>query len=228
MEILPGIHWIDGGSSNMYLCVEENALTLIDAGMPKKKQQILQMIADIGRQPADLTRILVTHADLDHVGSLAAVKAATGARIVASQRTADFLVQGKSPQHLPRLIQPIVNLLFKYKPVSADAIVIVEDGETLPFLGDVQVIGSPGHTPDHISFYCPQTGVLFAGDALNTRDGRINPSPKRITADPDAAKNSAITLLGLAPAVLACGHGAPLTSHSSTDLMAAFNAIRRE
>ncbi|MCP4361320.1 MAG: MBL fold metallo-hydrolase, partial [Chloroflexi bacterium] len=187
-----------------------------------------QMISDIGRQPADLTRILVTHADLDHVGSLAAVQEATGAKIVASRRTADFLVQGKSPQHLPRLIQLIVNLLFKYKPVSADNIVTVADGETLPFLGDVQVIGSPGHTPDHISFYCPQTGVLFAGDALNTRHGRINPSPKRITADLDAAKNSAITLLGLAPAVLACGHGVPLTNHNSADLMAAFNAIRQE
>ncbi|MCP4358969.1 MAG: MBL fold metallo-hydrolase, partial [Chloroflexi bacterium] len=88
MEILPGIHWIDGGSSNMYLCVEENDLTLIDVGMPKKKKQILQMISDIGRQPADLTRILVTHADLDHVGSLAAVQEATGAKIVASRRTA--------------------------------------------------------------------------------------------------------------------------------------------
>jgi glyoxylase-like metal-dependent hydrolase (beta-lactamase superfamily II) len=70
--------------------------------------------------------------------------------------------------------------------------------------------------------------VFFAGDALNTRNGRINPSPKRITADREAANQSAIRLLQLTPAVLACGHGAPLTNHSSQDLMAAFNLFRSE
>lgn len=228
MEISSGIHWLEARASNMFLCVETDGLTLIDAGIPRKQKQLFAEVARLGYKPQDLKRILVTHADLDHVGSLAAIQAESGARIYAGQQTADFLVKGKSPQHLPRLAQLITDTFFKYKAISETVITVFSAGESLPFLGGIQVIASPGHTADHFSFYCPQAGVLFAGDALNTRNGRINPSPKRMTADPAAANHSAIRLLQLSPAVIACGHGAPLADHSSKDLMTAFNQFRNE
>ena len=78
-EIAAGVYCIDGGGGNFYLCVEDEGLTLIDTGMPGRAELVWDLIAQIGRQRTDLTRILVTHADMDHAGSLAAVQAATAA-----------------------------------------------------------------------------------------------------------------------------------------------------
>ncbi|VAW32466.1 hypothetical protein MNBD_CHLOROFLEXI01-3287, partial [hydrothermal vent metagenome] len=55
-----------------------------------------------------------------------------------------------------------------------------------------------------------------------------NLTPARITADKTAARHSGIRLLQLSPAVIACGHGTPSTTHSSDDLMALFNILRQE
>ncbi|NKQ34169.1 MAG: MBL fold metallo-hydrolase [Chloroflexi bacterium] len=227
MELSPNLHWLDGGASNLYLIVEEEGLTLVDAGVPKRQQLVLDTIEQINRSPSELTRIVVTHADVDHVGSLAAIQSATGAKIYASAATAEFLVQGKSPKHLPWHMQFVVDKFLRYKPVSADLIETVQEGDILPVLGGLTVMAAPGHTPDHHAFFCPSAGVLFAGDALNTRDGRINPSPPRVTADQEAAAQSAIRLLELAPATIACGHGRPSSSHSADDLMAVFNQLRK-
>jgi glyoxylase-like metal-dependent hydrolase (beta-lactamase superfamily II) len=90
------------------------------------------------------------------------------------------------------------------------------------------VLATPGHTPDHFSFFSPTAGVLFAGDALNTRDGRINLTPPRITADKTAARQSGIRLLELSPAVIACGHGTPSTKHTTDELMHIFDTLRQE
>lgn len=227
-EISPGIFWINGGASNMFLCRDDARLTLIDAGMPKKQQLVFDAIQELGSQPVDLAQILVTHADIDHVGSLAAIQAESGAAIYAGQQAASLIKAGKSPQHLPRPAQFIANHFFHYQAVTAVNIQLFADNDTLPFLGGIQVLASPGHTPDHFSFYCPQSGVLFAGDALDTRKGRINRSAKRITADQIAANQSALRLLELAPAIVACGHGTPLTEHTSAELMRAFNAVRSQ
>lgn len=224
-QIAPGIYWIDG-RSNFYLCAEENELTLIDTGMPKRAHLVWALIAELGRQPSDLKRILVTHADVDHVGSLAAVQTQTGATVYAGSASTHLLTQGLLPRHLPWLIQFLGDLFFRYKAVPAQTIQIFQDGDRLPVLGGMQVLATPGHTLDHFSFYSPTMGILFAGDALNTRNGRLKSTPSLITSDHDAARKSAVRLLELAPAIIACGHGTPLTHHSSNDVMALFNELR--
>ncbi len=218
-EIQADVFWLDGKSVNLYLCVDANGLTLIDAGMPKSEGIVLTAVAQLGRQPADLTRILITHADLDHAGSAAAIQAATGATVYASPDTAVLLQDGRSPKHLPGLIQLITDTFFKYKPVPAAALQRFQAGDVLPVMGGLAVLATPGHTLDHHSLYHPSTGLLFAGDALNTRDDRLQSSPKRITADKEAARQSALRLLEKSPSLIACGHGAPLADGGGKNRM---------
>ncbi len=226
MQIRPEVYLIEGKASNLYLCIDEDGLTLIDTGMPGEQQLVLAEIERLGYQREQLTRILITHGDIDHAGSLASLQETTGATVLASTQASLSLQSGKSPDHLPPLIQWFSNILFKYQPVDASCLEIVEDGDLIPVLGGLQAMATPGHTLDHFSFYSPGTGVLFAGDALNTRGGRLQCSPKRITADEAAANASAIRLLELAPAVFACGHGRPMADHESDDLMILFNHLR--
>ena len=210
MEIAANIHWIKTSYSNVYLCIDEDGLTLIDTGMPKQTETILAYVRQLGRQPADIKRILITHADVDHAGSLAELQAQTGATVYSDAATAALLQTGKSPDHLPWLMQQLTNRFFRYGAVDSSKIQIVREGDKLEILGGLEPIAAPGHTAEHHAFFSPSTGVLFTGDALNTRDDRLQLTPKRITADLPAARLTAQRLLMLQPAVFACGHGTPL------------------
>ena len=225
-EILPNVFLLDGSFVNIYLFAEADGLTLVDAGTPRSEKKVLAAIQELGHQPSDLARILVTHSDIDHVGSLAAIQATTGATVITSSASASYIENGRSPDHLPAPLQWLSNTFVKYKPVSADTMQLCQDGDVLPLLGGLQVIATPGHTSDHHSFYSPSLGLLFAGDALKVDNGRLQRSPKRITANQQQADQSAIQLLELTPTIFACGHGEPMQNHSSDDIMMLFNELK--
>jgi len=226
MEIWPDVHLIQGRASNFYLSIDQDGLTLIDAGMPREQHLLFNLLDKLGYQPQQLGRILVTHADIDHVGSLAAIQSKTGANVYAGEQSAQLLIKGCSPNHLPRLVQWITNKFFKYQAVGEDCLKILNDGDELPVLNGLVAMATPGHTRDHFSFYSASEGVLFAGDALHTRDGKLQRTSPWITADEEAANQSAIKLIELAPATFACGHGDPMSGHDMGDLMKFFNQLR--
>src|SRR5512140_1634073 len=139
MEIIPNVHLIDGIVANPYLIVEPGGLTLIDAGLPGSHRKILRYMAGLGHAPRDLQRILITHADIDHIGGLAALKAATGARVFSSAIEAQAIARGKASRPLKptnlfaKLAFGLMESLFKARPAKVDE--FLTDGEVLPVLG---------------------------------------------------------------------------------------------
>ena len=228
MEFYPGIHVYPTRVVNCYICVEEGGVTLVDASTPNQMDGIFNAIERIGRQPQELRHILVTHADWDHAGSLADIQEATGAKVFAGEETSEWLIKGKSPPHLPRPIQALSSRWLRYRARAAGAVHPVKDGETLPILGGLRAIATPGHTPGHFSFFSAMMGMLFAGDALSTRGGKVSLMPSFVTADMSAGRGSAIQLLGLAAAGLGCGHGKPLKSHTMGELMTLLRNLQEE
>jgi glyoxylase-like metal-dependent hydrolase (beta-lactamase superfamily II) len=227
MEILPNLHWLEGWSSNVYLSIDADGLTLVDTGMPGRLDAIFNYIERIGHRPTELVRILITHADLDHAGNAGDIYEQVQPVVYAGADTAVLLDAGKSPRHMPRPIQFLLDTFITYRPVPATAVRLIADGDLLPVLGGLRVVATPGHTWDHFSFFSHAHGVLFAGDALNTRGGVLQCSPRAITADWEAASASALRLLHLAPAIIACGHGRPLQSHTADDLMALARRLQK-
>ncbi len=112
MQIRPDVYLLKGKASNFYLCKDEDGLTLIDAGMPGEQRLVLDLLDQLGYEPSQLVRILVTHADIDHAGSLAAIQEATGAQVCAGEKTANYLKAGKSPDHLPRFAAMAFQYIF--------------------------------------------------------------------------------------------------------------------
>lgn len=218
-EILPNLHWIEGRASNVYLWVGRESLTLFDTGMRGDADKILDYVTRIGRHSTDLSTILITHADPDHAGSAARIQARTGAAVYAGKETTSYITKGLAPPHMPGWVKFLMDRFFKYPPVPETAVRPIAEGQPLADLDDWQVLATPGHTMDHHAFYNQQQGILIAGDALNTRKGRLNCSEKRITADMAAAQQSARKLLRLTPAVFACGHGRPSLDHSAGEVM---------
>jgi glyoxylase-like metal-dependent hydrolase (beta-lactamase superfamily II) len=85
VKIADGVYIIPEVAANTYVIEDLDGLTLIDAGLPRSQGRILRFISSLGRPARDVRRILLTHADWDHVGSLAALHKATGARTYASR-----------------------------------------------------------------------------------------------------------------------------------------------
>ncbi len=119
---------------------------LIDGATGEAAPGILANIRKLGLDPADVRILLSSHEHLDHVGGLAALKAATGARMIARAEAKPGLETGLASAGDP---QAGVNEPFPGVVVDQ----IVADGETVT-LGPLVLTAhaTPGHTPGSTSW----------------------------------------------------------------------------
>jgi glyoxylase-like metal-dependent hydrolase (beta-lactamase superfamily II) len=210
VQIIPNIHQIPSITANTYLIVEPEGLTLIDAGLPRNERKILDYIARLGYTPNDLKRILLTHSDSDHVGSLAALVAASQAQTFTSQIESEAIKAGQISRPLKltglhKALFSIAQIFFKAKPVHIDQVIV--GGDILPVLEGLQVIETPGHTPGHLSFYIPTQHVLFCGDSLRSYGEEIRVSKGANTWDEAIAVETALKQADLGAEIVCAGHG---------------------
>ncbi|HZU67652.1 MAG TPA: MBL fold metallo-hydrolase [Ktedonobacteraceae bacterium] len=191
---------------NCYLVREDDGFTLIDTNMSGQAQAIIREAAKLG---LPITRILLTHAHIDHVGSLDALhNALPDIPVMISERDARFLTGDKSLD----ASEPQVPLKGGYPVVSTKPTRLLHEGDRV---GSLEVIATPGHTPGHIAFLDSRDRALIAGDAFQTQGGvavsgtveLLFPLPAMATWHKGLALESARKLLALSPSVLAVGHG---------------------
>jgi glyoxylase-like metal-dependent hydrolase (beta-lactamase superfamily II) len=219
VEIIPNVHVISGGIVNCYLIVDPDGLTLIDTGLPGNANKILKVIEGLGRKPGDVKRILITHADGDHVGSLARLKSATGARVYAHASEAEAIAAGRSSRDLKahnlllKLVFAITGRFFKAQPAQVDE--FLTDGQVLPALGGLRVVETFGHTPGHVSLFAPTAGILFVGDSLVADKNGLRGSSGANTWDQDKANASVRKQAALGARIVCSGHG-PVVMDAAT------------
>ncbi len=88
--IAEGVYRIAPGRSNCYLLADEK-LALVDTGMPRDGETIIAAIKSLGRRAEELTHIFITHAHLDHIGSLALLKKSSTAQVVAGVKDTAYI-----------------------------------------------------------------------------------------------------------------------------------------
>jgi glyoxylase-like metal-dependent hydrolase (beta-lactamase superfamily II) len=170
MRIHPQVEMISGLVGNQYLLINEKELALIDTGLKGNDKKILRAIESIRYKPKQLSQIYITHADADHYSAAAALKSACGSRLYATQVEAEAIRKGKSSRSLHsrslslKVLLALLGVFFRAVPAEIDLLISSDD--TLPWLGGLQALSTPGHTPGHVSFFSPQTGILFAGDSI--------------------------------------------------------------
>jgi glyoxylase-like metal-dependent hydrolase (beta-lactamase superfamily II) len=210
MEIVPNVHLIAGSMVNQYLIIDADGLTLIDAGMARRGRRILRHIASLGHSAQDLGRILITHADEDHVGGLAALQAVSGARVYASPIEAEAMAVGRRSRELNvsgpiKWFLTVMSPWFKVQSVVVDE--TVTDGQVLPVLGGLRVVATPGHTPGHISLFAPDAGLLFTGDSLVAEGDQLISSREAFTWNMAQAMQSVRKQAALGATIVCPGHG---------------------
>ncbi|MOA30909.1 putative metallo-hydrolase YflN [compost metagenome] len=98
-------------------------------------------------------------------------------------------------------------------PPSAAVDTIIEDGMELPFCGGIIVIGTPGHTPGHISLYHKASKTLIAADALIVEAGRLLGPTPHFCVDPQLALQSLQTFTEYDIDHVICYHGGLYTGN---------------
>ncbi len=215
MEIIPKVHLVPNVIANPFIIIEPEGLTLIDTGLRGSHKKILAYISEQGHAATELVRIIITHADLDHVGGLAALKRASGARVCASAIEAEAISKGMPSRRTRparwsrRVRMALLGRFLRPAPVPVDE--ILSDGQTLPLLGGLQVLATPGHTPGHISLFSPSTGILFVGDSIVSRDTGLVGSIPVNTWDQGQAAASVRKQAALGARVVCSGHGPVVT-----------------
>jgi glyoxylase-like metal-dependent hydrolase (beta-lactamase superfamily II) len=211
MEIVPNVHVIPSLTANPFLLIDHDGLTLIDTDIPGSARRILRYIKRLGYAARDLNRILLTHADYDHAGSVAALKQATGARVYASLFEARAVAAGKFPRSLKTdnvFLKPLLVLaerLGRIHPAHVDE--HLSEGQVLPVLKGLHVVDSNGHTPGHLSFFAPALRLLFSGDSIVSEKGRLVGSHAPVTWNQAKADASVRKQLALKAKIVCVGHG---------------------
>lgn len=194
------------GAINCYLVREDDGFTLIDTADSGQAQPIMQEASKLG---LPIVRIVLTHAHVDHVGSLDALHTALPqAQVAISERDARFLSGDMSLDPS----EPQVPLRGGYPVCQTKPTMLLHEGDRI---GSLEVIATPGHTPGHVAFLDTRDRSLIVGDAFQTLGGVavagtfkiFFPLPALATWHKGLSLESARKLLALQPSVLTVGHG---------------------
>jgi glyoxylase-like metal-dependent hydrolase (beta-lactamase superfamily II) len=205
LEIVPRVHALRVIGAKAHLIVEDE-ITLIDAGHRGSGRLVQRYLERIGRSQRDITRIVCTHGHPDHIGGVAEIAAATGAAIYIHPSDAARLRIGLRDV----LANPVPGqvIAFLTRPLTDPKPLL--DGDVLPALGGLQVVHTPGHTPGSVCFYAPALRLLFTGDVLQLRQGRLV-GPHHVFSDDLAeARRSVIRLAELDADTILFAHYPPL------------------
>jgi glyoxylase-like metal-dependent hydrolase (beta-lactamase superfamily II) len=183
--------------------------TLVDTGLPGQQDAIAALLAEAGVQVQDLKRIILTHQDIDHVGSLHDLVQSSGARVLAHTTEVPF-IDGTQP---PRFARPEVlaqrpelrAVAERFQPTPVDE--PLQDGARLDLAGGVRVVFTPGHTPGHMCLYLERSKTLIAGDALTSSEGQLQGPNVGATPDMPTASDSVRKLAELDVRAIVCYHG---------------------
>jgi len=191
---------------NCHLVREVDGFTLVDTLFSGNAHAILGAAQRLG---TPIRRVVLTHAHSDHVGSLDALhKLLPDVEVAISARDARFLSGDRSLD----VGEPQAKLRGGYVTLATRPTRLLNAGD---FVGSLEVIPTPGHTPGHVSLFDHRDGTLIAGDAFSTQGGisvagtvrLLFPLPAFATWHRPTCIRSAEVLLALQPKRLAVGHG---------------------
>jgi glyoxylase-like metal-dependent hydrolase (beta-lactamase superfamily II) len=225
--VADGVRRYDDGIVNWYLIEDGDRLTVVDAGFPPDWSMLTTSLGTIGRRLSDVHAVVVTHAHVDHIGFAERARKECGATVYVheddAKLAADPKAIAKSEKSPLRYLGHGATRQLMLKATKAGAPLAkgvrevrrFVDGEILEDVpGRPVAVHTPGHTDGHCAFHLPDRRVVFAGDAIVTRDPYTGATGPQVvsaaaTKDMDRAFASLDRFAALDANVLLPGHGDP-------------------
>ncbi|MDU2671397.1 MAG: MBL fold metallo-hydrolase [Clostridium sp.] len=135
---------------------------------------------------SNLTKLIITHHDFDHMGSAADLKLKySNIQILASLKDEKYISAKEKSLRLQQAESIYDNLTEERKDEAlnfhkllesidnVDIDITLNDGDTFDWWGGIEIIETPSHMPGHISIYVNESRTLIAGDALVIEDKKL-------------------------------------------------------
>lgn len=137
-RIAGNVYYVGAKEVTSYLLTTSAGHVVIDSGFAETAPQVLANIRTLGFDPRDVRYLLISHPHYDHVGGIADLRDATGAKIVVSAPDAEQVRNGGKGDFA-------WGDRFTYRPFTADR--VVHDGDTVALGASVLTANvTPGHT----------------------------------------------------------------------------------
>jgi glyoxylase-like metal-dependent hydrolase (beta-lactamase superfamily II) len=239
MKIKNGIEALElsmnvmGNVSKIYptLLWDENEAILVDTGTPGLLPAIHEAFEEAGVPFHKLSKVILTHQDFDHIGSLPELlKEFDGPIEVLAHKEDKPFIEGDKPfikMNKEMMLKRIEALPTEQREqflsmlemdITSKVDTTVEDGQYLPYGGGITVIFTPGHTPGHISLYHHDSKTLITGDAAVADNGKLlGPNPP-VTPDLDQAYESLKKFTSYDIENVICYHGGVCTDNIKEQL----------
>ncbi|MFK4012997.1 MBL fold metallo-hydrolase [Bacillus cereus] len=172
---------------------------LIDTGFPGQFEDIQVEMERVGVSVDKLKVVILTHQDIDHIGSLPDVleNGVSDIKVYAHELDKPY-IEGDLP---------LLKDVHVENPPKGKVSGTVIDGQELPYCGGILILHTPGHTRGHISLYLKQSKTLIAGDSMYSVNGKLGGIHAPTTLNIKEAQESLKKYLNLDIKSVVCYHG---------------------
>ncbi|MBN1474093.1 MAG: MBL fold metallo-hydrolase [Syntrophaceae bacterium] len=200
-EIIEGVYQIGGtGITNaddaaVYLIDFADELVMIDSGSGRSFSQIINNIEELGFGPAKISKLILTHCHIDHIGSAPFFQKEYKTKMIIHELDALPVETGDAVKTAATWYGD------DFPPTKIDEKLTGASGVLKYGEDTLHWLHTPGHTPGSISLYLDRDGkrILFGQDIHG-------PFHKSFGSDINAWKKSMIKLLELNADILCEGH----------------------
>ena len=212
------LQWLDQpGVIASYLLAAGHDLTLIETGPGSTIPALLNGIRQAGYDPAQVTKLIVTHIHLDHAGGAGGLLAAMPqAQVYVHEVGAPHLI---NPEKLLASAQRIYGaemerLWGAFLPVPAERLVVLRDGDTVQAgPRTLEALYTPGHASHHIALWDAANQQIWTGDVAGVRleTPYVRPPTPPPDLDLELWRASVERIIALHPTTLYLTHFGPFT-----------------
>jgi hydroxyacylglutathione hydrolase len=145
------------------LVIFGNEITLVDTGVKTSIENIIPYIKQNGRDPSEISTMILSHSHPDHIGSAHKLKKITSCMVLAHKAEKDWM-EDLELQQQQRPVPGFLNLVDE--PVIIDD--FLEHDQILKLDADlmVKIIHSPGHSRGSINIEFLEDKILFTADSI--------------------------------------------------------------
>jgi glyoxylase-like metal-dependent hydrolase (beta-lactamase superfamily II) len=222
-EVASGVWHARAKHVGWALVTDGDGVTLVDTGYPGDRDRVLASLERIGRSPADVEAVVLTHAHPDHLGSAEHFRVERSTPVWTHEAEAAHArgehIEQVSTSAVLRLawrrdVRRWLRDIARLKVTRAERLgeVTTFADHVLDVPGHPVTVHTPGHTSGHCVLHLPHLGVLLAGDALMTEHALVStPGPQLLPDffhhDPEEARASLQRLVALEAEAVIPGHG---------------------
>lgn len=221
VEILKVSSMNDGREMTVYpvLIFDEEKAVLVDTAYPGQFE-ILKAEIEKHVSIEKLKGIVITHHDIDHVGTVKQFKELLGdnVTIYSTDVEAEFISGEKTPLKIQmlepnreKLDEGARGFLDFLKGAFPNLFIKVDKtfkaGDRLPIFEEVETLDMPGHTLGHICIYVRDQKTLLTSDAIALENGKLERINDFYNYDIEQAKQSLEKLRDLDINRVLCYHG---------------------